>query len=99
MLGPTVLFLASRETEPHGGSAVYPELEEQHQGSRAELGLVTSMALASPPAVISHMSWGKLLCLCVYFYKTESVGEAELRGGMKIEWADPEKAKKTISFQ
>lgn len=99
MLGPTVLFLASRETEPHGGSAVCPELEEQHQGSQAGLGLVTSMALASPPALISHMSWGELPCLCVYFYKTESVGQAELREGMKIEWADPEKAKKTISFQ
>lgn len=55
--------------------------------------------MASPSALISHMSWGELPCLCVYFYKTESVGEVELRQSVKIEWADPEKAKKTVSFQ
>ena len=58
-----------------------------------------STAMASPSALISHMSWGELPCLCVYFYKTESVGEVELRQSVKIEWADPEKAKKTVSFQ
>ena len=79
-------------------SSVSTELKEQYQDSRAELWLVTSTALASPPALISHMSWGKLPCLCVYFCKTESVW-VELRESLKIEWADPEKAKKTISFQ
>ena len=76
MLGPTVLFLASRETEPHGGSAVYPELEEQHQGSRAELGLVTSMALASPPRAGASYSASVSTSTKQNLWEKRSSGEA-----------------------